>query len=565
MALGLPSVLLSDRGLRYSRGRLRSTFFRPSVEHGVSDSAYPHTIARTQLSKAFNFDLSKDGFMETRGGSIKITDTDPASTGSFPTAHIYTKRETDGTITRKRMMVSGTVLYEYNTSTGVWDSKQTGLATDRVSMVNFVNAAGTDVMLLADGNALYMYDGSSVSNITANFTAGSATQAPRYLLVKHNVCFAAGDDANPDVLFWCDPLKPNSDWPSNGFALLEGGLDKITGISELYNYVIVGCLNSIYMVTGRISATFALFKVNNDQGTTSHWSMVSQGGYVYFANSSGFFIGKLRAAEDDGMDVEYISQNMQRTFSNIVAGFWDNIQGTYHDGKQAIYWTVRTGSNSHPDKLFVYSVIRSQPVLGPPEFGPDLRYVWAGYYTGINWNSITVQKDSNGKDELYAIDNNGTMYLLHSEFKDKRAVGESVAGTDVSYEIRTRAETFGGRGVTARVMEWFPTLYQKHNGAFSVQFLIDSTELFPASPINIKFTGNIPYWHDGTDDQISATWNGSLWVGKPILNAKLSLAKKCYAVIAIITADGSNTKEEGTWVGYDMLYQRDPIPQGKAT
>ena len=564
MSIGLPEVLLSDRVTGYTRGRPRSTFFRPSVEHGVADSLFPSTIARSQVSKAVNFDMSKDGHLETRGGSQKQTDTAVGTSDAVPNRHVYIKRETDGTLTRVKLLKSGTSMYKYNTSTGVWDSIRTGLASlNRGCFVDFVDSSGNEVVLYCDGTNFLMYDNSSFTDILAKFTAGPGTDCPRYIFVKHNVCFASGDDTNPDVLYWCEPLSPDLNWPTSGYAILEGGVDKITGINELYNYVIVGCLNSVYMLTGRTSATFALVKVNSESGCTSHWSMITHGGYVYWANGTGFQIGKLRAAEDDGMDVEYMSFNMQTTFADIVDGYQDIIQGAYDDEKKQIYWCIKTGSNSHPDKLFIYSTVRSRPAQLPPEFGPDLRYVWAGYYSGLNFNSVSVTEDANGKDELHIVDDAGVDYFMHTEYKDKRAVGV-LTGTDVAFEIRTRAETFGGRGVTARVMEWFPTLYQKHNSGYTVQFLVDNTELFPANPVNVKFTGNIPFWNDGGDPLITTEWGSTIWAVKPILNAKINLAKKCYSIIAIIKSDGSNAQEEGTWVGYDMLYQRDPIPQGKA-
>jgi hypothetical protein len=113
-------------------------------------------------------------------------------------------------------------------------------------------------------------------------------------------------------------------------------------------------------------------------------------------------------------------------------------------------------------------------------------------------------------------------------------------------------------------MDFFPAMYQRHNSGFSIQFLINHSLLFPATPQVVKFTGSIPYWNSGTDAAITSEWSSTVWADNAILNAKIGLKQKCYSIIAIITSDGSNAHEEGTWVGYDMLYQRDPIPQGKA-
>jgi len=515
------------------------------------------------VSKAVNFDMSPDGQLDTRGGGIKLTDTAVASTGESPELHQFIKRETDGTLTLKTMLKSGTVLYGYNTSTGVFDSVQTGLSTDRASMINFVNAAGAEVMLYADGSNFIMYDGSTVTNIASNYTAGNAASAPRYIFAKHNVCFAVEDD-NPDVLFFCDLLAPNSNWPSQGFLILEGGIDRITGIGEIYDYVLVTTLNSVYIITGRTRSQFALIKVNSTNGCTSHHSIVSHEGFVYWANQSGFKIGKLRRADSDGMEVEHISNNIQNTFEEGKDGFWNNIVGTYHSEKKSIYWTMKAAASDQPDRLFAYSVIRSRPELPPPDHpGPDLRFVWSGYYEGYNFNAVKVIEDSTGKDELYVADEAGLVYLMHSGYKDKRAVGAST-GTDVSYEIRGREETRGGAGREFRIMTFLPLFYQQHNGGFNVQFLVNRSQLVPSSAVTVSFRGNIPYYNDGTVASVTTLWGSSVWSLRPVLNAKISLKTKVFSVIPLIKSSGSNPKEEGTWVGCSWIIQDFPVVQGKA-
>ena len=209
---GLVNSILGNT--QYTRKRREGSISRPTCQHGVNDSEYPNTIATSQISKGVNFDMTAAGELETRGGSQLLSDTAAGSTGALPHEHLFIIRESNGTITRTRMLKSGTVLYKYNTSTGVYDSVKTGLSSARPSMVNFISTTGVDIMLYADGTNFYMYDGTTVTNILSKFTAGNATSAPSFLFVKHNVVFASGVKENPDVLFWCDPNKPDSNWPS---------------------------------------------------------------------------------------------------------------------------------------------------------------------------------------------------------------------------------------------------------------------------------------------------------------------------------------------------------------
>jgi hypothetical protein len=374
------------------------------------------------------------------------------------------------------------------------------------------------------------------------------------------VVFAAGDDSNPDAVFYCDPGSPNTNWPSGGYTLLEGGVDKVTGLGDLSNYVLVTALDSVHIIEGRTAATFAPIKVNSKVGCSSHWSIVSYGSNVYWSNPTGFYVGTLRVLADEGMDVEYIGTGMQNTYGDMAAGADGEVEGVYHEGLQLIFWSFKTAGASFPDKAFVYSTSRSHPEIGAPEFGRDLRYVWAGFYEGVDYSSLVIFKDSNGVPELYAVSSDGYVHKHHTGFKDKRAVGVDT-GTDVAYEIQSREEVYGG---TVRVMEFLPTLYQKHNSGFNVQFLVNRSELFPANVVNITFKGNIPYWNDGSDPGISSKWNSTVWAEKPILPARIVLKKKCNTIVAIVKSSGSNTQEEGTWIGYDIKHQNISQKQGKS-
>jgi hypothetical protein len=546
----------------YTRAIRQTTERRPSVRHGVNDSLYPSTIARSQVSKSVNFDMTPDGLFETRGGSQLLTDTAVASVAANPGLFQFIARATTGALTLRTMFKSGTVLYQYNTSTGVFDSKKTGLSTNKASMVNYVNSAGNEVMVYADGENLFTYDGTTITDIASKFTAGPGSDIPRYLYVKWNVLFASGDDANPDALIFCDPFKPDSDWPAAGSIILEGGVDKVTGLNEIGDHVIVTAVDSIHIVTGRTGATFAPIKVNSNVGCTSHWSIISHGNVTYWANPTGFYMGRLRALEDEGMVVEPISQHMENTYSGIISGGWNNIEGTYHPRFQEIFWSVQSDGANTVDQLFVYSTVQSRPLNPPAEFesGLDLRFVWAGYFSGLDFGSVAVLKDANGRSDLYAAGQTGFVHKMHTGYKDGRAVGVDT-GTNIAYEIQSREETYGG---VARVTEFLPTFYQKHNGGFNVQFLINRSVLFPTSPINLTFRGNIPYWNNGTDPNISSKWNSTVWTSKPILLARTILKKKCYSIIAIVKSSGSNTQEEGTWIGHDIKHQNISQKQGKA-
>jgi len=535
---------------------------RPSVEHGVSDTSYPNRVAITQCGKAVNFDMALDGKLESRGGSYYLTTTAAHAAGNMTYLHDFTRRGTDGTVLHTIIAKAHDTLYEYNSSTGVFDIIQAGLSTNKPSIVNFVSDAGREILAYADGENFAIYDGSTWTDITGNFNAITGRDKPRYLFVKHDRLWASGDDGKPDVIYFSPSLSPDTDWGANDWVRIAGGLEKVTGISEIYSHLLVSGQNSMHIIVGLTPVDFMPIQVSDEAGCSSHWSIVTVGSEVFWANETGIHIGRLRAAEDDALDTEAISLNMQVTYDRIAAGSHGEIEGVYFAPMKQIYWTIKDGpdGNGEPDRCLIYSIARSSAGIAPQAFGPDTRFVWAGYHTftgaAHTYNSIAVIKNSNEIPELYVGGDNGRAVIMYSGYKDARATVSATTGVaNVEYEIRSREETFGGTARTARVGYFYPTFYQKHNGSCTAQFIVNRTILKPTTSRAITFRGNIPYWNSGSSAQITSQWGSTIWDKKPVLSAKVRVGHQAHSIIFLVKNDGSRAKDEISWVGYDMDYQ----------
>lgn len=532
---------------------------------GVVETAYPHRLLRSQCARAVNFNMTAEGEMETRGGSIRVTDTVVASTGQMCEVQEFVKRETSGALTIIKLWKSGTSLYAYNTSTGVFDAVATGLATAKPSFAKFYAAAGGEIILYADGTNFCKYDGTTWTSILTAFQAGAGSGCPKYIFAKHNVVFAAGDNNFQDVVFYCDAGAVDTAWPAGGsIEVADEGIEVVTGLGELYNYVFVLGMGSAGIITGVDSTEFAYIKVASTGGL-SHWSIVSQGQFVYWANANGINVGKLRAAEDDGMTVDLCSNHVAVSYGDIVDGSWDEIEGCYNDNTKHIYWAVRTGVSATPDKLLAYNVTRSHPEQVADARFPDTRYVWAGYHesAAFSFSALAMMQDGNGTYDMYVGGSDGYVRKYMDGYKDDRAVGTST-GTNVAYELRTREEIGASLSAEMRIRTLMPTLYQKYNGGFSVQAVINRTRLHPATPRPIVFRGNIPYWNGGANANVTTQWGSTIWSRKPILGAVVNMGQKANSVFFIFTCDGSNAREEGTLIGYDLLIQALRKPSRKA-
>ena len=543
-----------------------SWIHRQAVDHGVNDSEFPGKLSSRQISKAINYDLSKEGVFDSRGGSKK---TSASATGASETVHLAVEYRTvsSGTVTRKFLVFAGTSLYNYDTSAKTYSTLKTGLAGVKPSIAVFRDDAGLDVIYYCDGTNFEFYDGSAIVSILAKFQAGAAgAKIPRYIHAQHERLWAGGGTCDQNRVFYSpgNPAHPEQNWGGFDYVTLKGS-ERFTGIRDYSKNVVIGAEDNIYIITGRGGHSgdpFIVFPVSPGIGITSHWSMISYGGSLYFANSNGINIGRLRAALEDGLEVENISFNMKNTFKTIADGAWDNIEGVFFEEKQQIYWTMKTTDASNPDNMLVYSTALSNPNEPKPIRGLDIRFVWAGYHTGLDYNSIGVIKDSNGKEKLYIGGSDGFVREYYSDFLDDRSSAD-VGGSSTSYEINPREEDEGtgsllrGPGGNFRVHSAYPSVHMRKNGTLQWEVVINQSSRKPEDgAITITLDGNIPYFHD-TDDDVTSTFGSIIFRERPIVVKKFRVGIKCKSFLPIFTNVGGDVDGEAfSFSGISYLAQR---------
>ena len=531
---------------------------RPSFEHGMNDSEFADKLATTQVSLSENYDMTPEGRLDSVGGSIRKA---ASSTGSSETIHaIYEYRSVAaGVITRSFMVFCGTRLVKYNSSDGSWTEIDTDLAGVKPGVALFRDNSGVDVMYYCDGTVFKFYDGLAVTNVLTNFqTGGAGATVPRFLLTKHQRLWAAGGSCEHIRVFYSPQVHAEQNWGANDYITIEGGNERVTGLGLVYDYPFITTEDSNYIVTGRAGDAndpFVMIQVARNRGCTSHWSIVTEGGYVYWLKEKRIYIGKLRAAEQDGMETEIISHNVQRTLDTIDDGTWDSVEGVFFSEKQQIYWALEVDDASAPNILLVYSIARSHPEL-PAVIGrgPDLRYVWAGKMTGLSYTALGVIKDSDGLPILYTGGTDGHIRQLYSGYlEDRTSVG--AGGSKKSYEIDTREETFGGPTGAARIYAIYPIFYQKMNGSMQIEWIINQSRRLPSDPKTITFGGNIPYLHTD-DDEVVSEVGSTIFKEKSTLTAKIRVGQKCTSILYIMTNVGSDDNEEFSMVGFSQEIQQ---------
>lgn len=530
----------------------------PSVRGGYNDSLFATNIANNQVSYAENCVMSLEGFLTQRGGTERISDTTTGATDDVDTIHGFYKHNADGSVTRTTLIKAGTVLYKYISGTGLFTSVKTGLSTAKASIVNFFNGSGTECIVYADGTNFAMWDGTTWTDLTK---PDGWTTAPKYLETDDNVLWMAGDSILVTRLCYSESLNPTVIKSKNFFEVDGGEGTSITGLKRTENFILVGKENAIHIIVGQTDADFQRFRVARGIGVSSHWSIQSIGNSTYFANNGGIFIGRLRAFQEDGMDVEMISGNIQRRFQTVKTGTHSTICSVYDANNGQIIWGINTSTADYFDEALVYSVWHSSPNFSKTPLGPDTRFVWAGVWSGLKLNSIANVQDSNGVDVVHIGGNDGLVRKTVSTLrKDDCAVG-ATTGTDIPWEVQTFEVFFPTTARTARVRKVFPILFQKYNEAINIEWIVDESKRLPvdssgtSSPRSVKFTGNVPYWHEATETDITTTWGSSIWSEKPVLQAQITLGWRgimATSIVFILSATGENALDDFSFAGFSV-------------
>ena len=530
----------------------------PSVRGGYNDSLFATNIANDQVSFAKNCKMALEGFLTQRDGTVKVSDTATGASDIVYDIHGFYKHNSDGTITRYTLIKAGTVLYSFNSTTVVFDSVKTGLAATKASMVNFFNGSGVECVVYADGSNFGMWDGTTWTSLTK---PTSWTTFPKYLEVDDNVLWMAGDSVLVYRLCYSESLDPTTIKANSFFEIDSGEGTAITGLKRMENYLLIGKENALHLILGSTFTDFSRLRVTRNVGVSSHWSIQSVGNVVYFVNNNGIWLGRLRALQEDGMDTELISGNIQRRFQTISAGTHNKISSVYDGANGQIIWAVNSTSNTYYDEAFVLSLWHSDPTLAKSLKGPDPRFVWAGVWVGLKLQSLATVQNSNGVEVVHIGGNDGFVRTTLSTLrKDNCAVG-ATTGTDIEWEVDTIELFFPTTARTARVSKFYPILFQKYNNSVNIEWVVDQSQRLPvdntgvAAPRTIAFTGNIPYWHELTSTDITTQWGTSIWAEKPIIQAQVTLKWRgvmATSILFILSSEGTNALDDYSFAGFSI-------------
>ncbi len=217
---------------------------------GLNDKDDPYMISENQLADVENAIIEK-GVISERYGYTKHS-----ATALSPIYKLYDFIKTGG---KEFLSVSGQQLYKDGTAiTGA-------LTSNEVQMMTYKNRSLNDVVLLADGGKLKVYNGTNVAEVTAHTPSTAEQTDPglndlanyttfRYMAMKKDRIFAAAHPTVKNRVSFCHRdatlgYAVYDYWPATHFFDV-GGNDEITQLKTFRDALITFCKRSVWVLYG---------------------------------------------------------------------------------------------------------------------------------------------------------------------------------------------------------------------------------------------------------------------------------------------------------------------------
>ena len=297
--------------------------------------------------------------------------------------------------------------------------------------------------------------------------------------------------------------------------------------------------------------------MSREYGTSSNWSIQSIGNTIYFADESHFYKGVLRQAVENGLEVTIIDEGILEKYNDVINS--SDVVSIYDPVHKSILWGTKILYKLRNNISFVYSLGRSGPKgkLGQQD-------VWAGWFEGDGYEPYTLSTvvQSDGSILPYRGDEDGYVYSdktpLKATYKDELRVSGVTTDKDIVSEIITAPVMPGGMGAKKRARQYYPYLYQKYDASVRAQWIIDGRYLEPdINSDDRMFTlyNRVPFYRAATDTQQKQLWGNDVWNNEPVLPRPISVNEPFQYIQFVLRCDGSNNRDEMSYVGGELYYQ----------
>lgn len=310
---------------------------------GVDYSVAPHELSKFALADAQNIVPDASGLPVGVGGAVQLNST---SLGS----RITSFHEFRSGSTRGKLCSYTTKIAEYNSATGEFVTKITGLTTGK--MLQWVNFAGKAICVNEGNDVPQYWDGTTGGDLAGSPVTGKT------IAEWGNRLWFGGDATNVALLSGSVLNDPTDNTVADTTGALQitvgDSKDPITGVFGFFDWLLVGKSNNLYKVTGTtitdnttLSVKPVYSKGTDNTGFTSPWAICQVGNDVIFQD--GFDIKRLSGIQEFG-DIETTSVIPHiRDFIKETADedYLQYTQFFHYKKQQRIIVSIPTGATTH--------------------------------------------------------------------------------------------------------------------------------------------------------------------------------------------------------------------------
>ena len=382
---------------------------------GGLNTSTSFAIEDNQFTKLDNFYYNKEKQLQTRLGYETFGDNLPDSISSF---YWY---QNDGTLESRAVCHAGEKFYEYDEGTDAWVEKKTGLTATEATGYRAGRATRRDYAVYK--NVIYMCDG--VNNYASwdgtTYTEYATMPKCRYLNYLQDVIFGAGDDTNPNTLYYTDAAPTDGSVINANIVVVGGDQNgQINGITELSNIILVFKSYDIYSidVTNKAART-----INAQDGGHGNRAIHGVGNTIaYFSDNSVETLQQKIYTGGTSLESEPMSDDVKSVVDKVVEAQYNSTCAWYDDKRTNYTISFDTDDDNIPDTTLVHSSL----VKAWTQWNLPTIYTYGKY---INAAGVVDYLFSSG----------GQMYKMHNGLQDN--------GVDIPYELETKKYDFGQTGL----------------------------------------------------------------------------------------------------------------------
>lgn len=412
--------------------------------------------------------------------------------------------------------MSNNILYKdtNGTLTAIPFNVISSLTSNNVKMISYKDRNINDVVLIADGGKLKVYNGTNVSEVSPYSPNQQEQGNPglndlanltkfRAFAIKKDRIFAAAHPTVKNRISFChhDPTLGYAVydyWPAPFFFdVATEDNDEIVELKVFREALIIFCKRSIWALygDGMTLSDYELKKINVPSGCIAPNSVQIVGNNIFYLSDDHVY--SLFSTDQNYVSAQIISQNVENTLKSIGRLDKEKAVGTFFDNKYFL---------SFPNGLcLVYDTL-----LG----------AWT------KWTNVQANSFLNRDGVLYFSSNNGFIY----EFKETIYHDD---GNPIPFVMKTKILDFGYPVQKKKLRRLWVVLKQfdGFNSTFDLQ-------------------GSVDYFYYAIDDNDqnvnlgavwdSSVWDESVWDFAEVIQKELRIRQKGRSIQIIISNEKYN-------------------------